>query len=411
MPLGKYKKKELKERYNMKKAMAVVFALALLLNSFSVSAYQTNSSTYKQNVVVSVGGESANSSSYKITLAMGIISRIINSSSYINKLGFFYTWKLANDQPCSTADQCEGEFCCSNLCKSSACPSEEPAPSGGGGGGAAAAAGGGGGGGPLPTPTEEKASGFSISPSSIKEHLALGSAKTRTIAIRNTGTTSLNFDLNVAIVSDFVFLSDTSFSLGAGEEKAVEANIIGKKLGSYIGEIEAEAAGIKKSISAIIEVESEQVLFDAKIDIPSGYKEVKAGDDLKAQITLLNVGPPRKVDVTTTYLIKDRLGNIVYESSETFAVEKQSSFVKSFRVPKNLPAGDYLAIIELRYEKSFAVSSELFKILPKGETIIEKAAKSKAPLLLIFLVFAGLVFLMYLLGPKIIIKRPGKHKK
>jgi hypothetical protein len=263
----------------------------------------------------------------------------------------------------------------------------------------------------LPTPIEETINDFSISPFSIKEHLALGLAKTKTITIRNTGTASLNFNLNVAAISDFVFLSDTSFTLEPGQEKAVEANIIGKKLGSYIGEIEARAAGIKKSISAIIEVESEQVLFDAKMDIPSGYREVRAGDDLKAQITLLNVGPPRKVDVTTTYLIKDRLGNVVYESSEIFAVEKQSSFVKSFKVPKNLPAGDYLAIVELRYENSFAVSSELFRILPKEETMIENAVKSKAPLLLIFMVFAGLVFLMYLLGPKIRIKGPGNLKK
>lgn len=391
----------------MKKVKIAIFLLVFLLFSSSVLAYQINSTSYKQNVIVSTGGESVNSSSYKTSLAIGIINKIINSTSYINRLGFFYTWKLANDQPCSTADQCEGGFCCSNLCKSSACPSEAPAPSGGGGG-AAAAGGGGGGGGPLPTPIEEKKADFSVTPTSIKEQLALGVARTRTIRVKNTGTAALIFKLNVVTVSDFVFLSDTSFGLSPGEDKTLEANIIGKKLGSYIGEVEVDASGIKKQINVVIEVESEQVLFDAKIDIPSGYKEVKAGDDLKAQITLLNVGPPRKVDVTTTYIIKDKSGNAVYESSETFAVEKQSSFVKAFKVPKNLPAGDYLAIIEVRYENSFAVSSELFKVLPKEETIIEKAAKSKAPLALIFILFLGMVFLMYLLGPKI--KLPDKFR-
>lgn len=403
----------------MKKVKIVIFLIILLFFAIDVPAYQMNSTSYKQNVIVSTGGESVNSSSYKTSLAIGIINRIINSTSYINKLGFFYTWRLANDQPCSSDSQCEGGFCCSNLCAGSECPSSSPAPSGGGGGGAAAA-GGGGGGGPLPTPIEEeKMKDFSASPASIKEQLALGSAKTRTITIRNTGTVSMNFALSVATISDFVFLSDASFALEPGQEKTIEANIIGKKLGSYIGEIGIEASGIKKSISVVVEVESEQVLFDAKIDIPSGYKEVRAGDDLKAQITLLNVGPPRKVDVTTTYIIKDRLGSIIYESSETFAVEKQSSFVRPFRVPKNIPAGDYLAIIEVRYENSFAVSSELFKVLPKEETIIEKVSKSKAPMALIFILFLGLIFLMYLLGPKISfrkfrlkkIKKIVKHKK
>lgn len=375
----------------MKKVKIAIFLLAFILLFVSVNAYQINSTSYKQNVIVSVGGENASSPSYKTTLAIGIISRIINSTSYINRLGFFYTWKLADNQPCSADNQCEGNFCCSNLCASSACPS--PAPSGGGGA-AAAAASGGGGGGPLPTPIEEEISDFSISPGSIKEQLALGSAKTKAISIKNTGNTALSFKLNVAVVPDFVFLSETSFSLEALEEKVIEANIIGKKLGSYIGEIEVEAAGIKKSISVIIEVESEQVLFDVKIDIPSGYKEVKAGDDLKAQITLLNVGPPRKVDVTTTYIIKDRLGNAVYESSETFAVERQSSFVKSLKVPKNLKAGDYLAIIEVRYEKSFAVSSELFTVLPKEGTIVQKAVKSSNVLVSALIAFVAIAMIL-----------------
>ncbi|MBI2658147.1 hypothetical protein HYX08_05635 [Candidatus Woesearchaeota archaeon] len=383
------------------KKILFIFLLAFLLLSFSVFSYQTNSSSYKQNVIVSVGGESVNSSSYKTSLAIGIISRIINSTSYINKLGFFYTWKLATGQSCTAADQCEGNFCCSNLCASSACASSTPTTtSSGGGGGAAAAGGGGGGGGPLPTPIEKKKD-FDVSPGSIKEQLALGTAKTKSITIKNTGEAVLSFNLAVNAVSDFVFLSDSGFSLGSGEEKAIEANIIGKKLGSYIGEIEASADGIKKSISIIIEVESEQVLFDAKLDIPSGYKEVQAGDELKTQITLLNVGPPRKVDVTATYIIKDNLGNAVYQSTETFAVEKQTSFVKPFKIPKELKPGDYLAIIELRYENSFAVSSELFRVVPKGKGIVQRAAKSNAVLMSILALFVGFaVLFVYLMLPK-----------
>ena len=377
----------------MKKVkIAILVLVLLLLFPLSVFAAQINSTSYKQNVIVSSGGENVSSSSYKMGIAIGIINRIINSTSYINRLGFFYTWKLANDQPCTSADQCEGGFCCSNKCKSSACPTEAgPAPSGGG---AAAAAGGGGG--ALP----EEVKDFSVSPSSIKEQLALGAAKVQTITIKNTGDTALSFDLNIVAINDFVFLSDTSFNLEPGQEKSIEANIIGKRLGSYFGDIEITANGIKKSITVVVEVESEQVLFDVKIDIPSGYKEVQAGDELKAQITLLNVGPPRKVDVTTTYIIKDRQGNVVYESSETFAVDKQTSFVKSFKIPKDLKPGDYLIIIEVRYENSFAVSSELFKVLPKERVTLQKAVKSNIVLILIVGVGLSLLF-VYLLMPRI----------
>jgi hypothetical protein len=160
--LGKYKKRGSKKMISMKKPIILILLFAFMLISI-IHAYQTNSSTYKQNVIVSVGGENVSSPSYKTTLAIGIISRIIDSASYINKLGFFYTWKLANNQPCSTDSQCEGGFCCSNLCASSTCPSAAP---GGGGGAAAVEAAGGGG------ELEEKIQDFSISPSSIKEQLA-----------------------------------------------------------------------------------------------------------------------------------------------------------------------------------------------------------------------------------------------
>ncbi|MBI2652017.1 hypothetical protein HYX00_01010 [Candidatus Woesearchaeota archaeon] len=398
----------------MKKVgISILFLFALLLLAFSVFAAKINSTSYKQSVIVSTGGENVSSSSYKMSVAIGIINKVINSTSFINRLGFFHTLLLANDQPCTTASQCEGGFCCSNLCKSSACPSPGGGETGGGGGAAAGAGAGGGGGGPLPTPIEEpKVKDFSISPSSIKEHLALGTAKIKTITIRNTGNTASSFSLSVATIDDFVFLSDSSFSLEPSQEKTIEANIIGKKLGSYIGEIEVTGDGNKKSISVVIEVESEQVLFDAKIDIPSAYKEVEAGKELKAQITLLNVGPPRKVDVTTTYIIKDKLGNIIHQASETFAVEKQTSFVKSFKVPQNLKPDDYLAIIEVRYENSFAVSSELFKVVPKEEMTIQKTVKSNTALLFALVIFVGLMFLfIYLLIPKAKIFNKPKFKK
>jgi len=399
----------------MKGAKLCIFAALLLLAPFIAYAAQLNGTSYNQNVVISSASENITGTSYKTSLAVGIIAKLINSTSFINRLGFFHTWLLADDQSCTDAAQCQGGFCCSNLCKSSACPSAGGgATSGTSGGGGAAAAGGGGGGGPLPTSAEEpKIMDFSISPGSIKEQLALGEGQAKTFRVKNTGNAPLSFNLHVLTVDDFVFLSDSSFGLDGGEEKAIEANMIGKKLGSYIGEIEVNAGEIRKSVSVILEVESEHALFDAKIDIPSAYKEVNAGGELKAQITLLNVGPPRKIDVTTTYIIKDRKGNVVYESSETFAVEKQTSFVKSFKIPQKLQPGDYLAIIELRYENSFAVSSELFEVLPK-KTVAERITKTNAVLAFIFLVFAGLIFLLaYILVPKIKVFekfRGGKRK-
>lgn len=379
--------------HSMKKArLCISFLVISALLSYAAFAAQTGSGSYRQNVVVSDGSENSTSASYRQSIAVGIINGILSSASYINKLGFFHILLLAGGQPCTSGSQCEGGFCCSNLCSSSSCPTGAAAA--GGGGGAAAAGGGGEG-------IVQQISDFSMSPDSMHETIQLGDTKINTLTIRNTGNTQLSFGLSVAAIGDFVSLSDTGFGLDAGQEKAVQAIIIGKQVGSYFGEIKAAAGGIEKSATVVVDVQSDNVLFDVKIDIPTAYKEVAAGGDLKVQITLFNVGAGKKVDVTPTYIIKDRQGNAVYESSETFAVEIQKSYVKTIRIPKDLKPGDYLAIVELRYEKSFAVSSELFKVISKEETAVQKVLKSKTAMAYALAVVIGLVSLfVYLLVPK-----------
>ena len=391
--------------------MGLILILVFISLALEVFAAQVNSSTYKQTVVISSGGESVNSTTYKQSVAMGIINSIINSSSFINRLGFFHFLLLADDQPCSTANQCEGGFCCSNLCKSSSCPTEGGGDTSGASQSGGGSAGGGGGGAFVRVNVTKEptqlARDFTISISSIKEELALGDETNKVLKIKNTGTAALDFNFSVVTVDPFVSFSNDSFSLDPDQENIIGIKILGRRLGSYFGEIEVISGQIKKLIDIIIEIESDLVLFDVKLDIPPANKEVEQGGELKEQITLLNVGTARQVDVIPTYIIKDRRGNVIYESTETFAVEKQISYVKSIRIDKDLPPGDYLSIVELRYEDSFAVSSELFKVTPKG-TIVEDVVKPNITLMLAFVFFVGLgVLAGYFLVPKDIFK---KHK-
>ena len=171
------------------------------------------------------------------------------------------------------------------------------------------------------------------------------------------------------------------------QEKILELTILGKKLGSHIGEVIVESQGLKKSVTVVIEVESQQVLFDVKLDIPWAFKKVKPGSELKTQITLLNIGPLRKVDVVNTYIIKNKLGTVIYESSETINVEKQLSFIKSFKIPDTSNAGEYLAALEVKYANSFAVSSDLFEVIKEENIISRISEKPNYKLLLILIIF------------------------
>lgn len=345
------------------KTKLLAFFLVLILAVGISYAFQSNSSNFRHFTgTVSTGGEIVNNSNYKSYVATGIISGVMNSSAYKNFLGFFYTWLIADNQPCTSASQCQGGFCCSNLCRSSSCP---VAPSGGGGGGGEE--GGGGVGGFFPPVTAED---FSISPGSIKLKLSLGESEERVLVVSNTGSAALTIPLIVEGVKGYTALSDDLVILDPGESATINLNFIGRNVGGFVGQIIARISQIEKAVPIILEIISDLVLFDVKLDIPAEYAEIEAGKELKSQITLLNVGAPEKVDVLATYFIRDLSGNIIYEETETFAVEKQLSYQKSLPIHKSTVAGSYVAIIEVRYAESFAVSSQLFRVVEKKESMV-----------------------------------------
>ncbi len=373
----------------MKRAKICVFLILSLLACSMAYALSTNSTNYRLfPLVVSTGGDITNSSSYKSYVVIGVISGTIESGAYRNLLGFFHTWLLANGQPCTAANQCEGGFCCSNACRSSACPDTGGSGTGGtGGGGEEGGAGGGG-----IVDQEKEEIGFSISPSSIRAKLALGESDEKTTVISNTGSLSISIPLSLEGITKYVSLSESFVSLEPGESERAILNILAKEVGAFAGELTAKAGGIEKSVPIILEFISKLVLFDVKLDIPAHYAEVEPGDELKVQITLLNVGAPEKVDVLATYFIKDLRSNIIYEETETFAVEKQLSYQKSLRIHESMPPGSYVAIVEVRYADSFAVSSQLFRVVEKKEKAIAESMARNAALML----FAALVITLLL---------------
>ena len=114
----------------------------------------------------------------------------------------------------------------------------------------------------------------------------------------------------------------------------------------------------------------------------------------------IKFGPAKQVDVTISYIIKDKSGNVMHESSETIPVESQLSFVKTFKIPENFQPGDYIIVIEVRYQNTFAVSSDLFKVVAKEEAV-KKAAMSRT-IVISGIVFAAIILIVfaYLLIPR-----------
>jgi len=385
------------------KILIIVIALILAVNiSYS---FETNSSNFRNSpFIVSSGGDIVNSSTYKNYFTSGIIAGITNSSTYKNLLGFFYTWLLADGQACTTDNQCQGSFCCSNVCQSTSCPVAEAAAAAGGEGGAAGGGGGAGGVFIRVNKSEEIIRDFIIDPRSIKTKVKLGESAEEILTLTNTFSDAFAVSLKVENLNEYLSLSDDFFEQEPGESKEVRLNFIGKRVGVFIGEVIITLKDIEEliptiedveiSVPIILEVVSKIVLFDVQLDIPVEYAIIAPGDELRAQITLLNLGAPEKVDVFVTYFVKDLRGNIIFEESETFVVEEQLSYPKSFIIPDDAVLGNYVAIVEVRFADSFAVSSQLFEVAKEEILIKQVIARNITILLLLVLVLVGVLLLI-----------------
>jgi len=376
-----------KER--MIKKEILIFLLVFIIVANIVYSFQTNSSNYRNfPLIISSGGEIMNSSNYKTYTATGIIAGITNSSTYKNFLGFFYGWLLADGQPCTANNQCEGSFCCSNVCRSSSCP-VAPAAVGGDGGPAAGAAGGG----FFVRDNETLAGLLSIRPESIKIKIILGETSEEKLTLTSAIGEPIAVFLKGENLEDYLLLSDDFIELEFGETKEIKLNFIAKKVGAFVGEIIATIRGFGISVPIILEVVSGLILFDVKLDIPNTM--VEQGDELKTQITLLNVDAPKGVDVLVTYFIKDLRGNVIYEETETFVVQEHISYPKSFKINENQELGNYVVIAEVRYAASFAVSSQLFEVTQKKLFELQEILRSTTIMISLILVLVILFFLVY----------------
>ncbi|MDP2908980.1 MAG: hypothetical protein Q8N77_04205, partial [Nanoarchaeota archaeon] len=230
-------------------------------------------------------------------------------------------------------------------------PTPPPTPTGGSGGGGG-------------TKALTKSSSFSSEPGQFVLQMKKGAVFFEKMSLVNTGDMALVFDLSHNLGGHVSFL-ENHFRLEPDEDKRFSVSFSAGDPGIHTGKIVVTAGGLQKVIPVTLEVSSERVLVDAKLEVLPGYAELKPGSPLKAQVTLFNTAQ-KSVPLVVTYVIKDLDGNIVAEETETFDMLDKKSFVKDFDT-SNLKAGQYVTGMNVRYLDSFATSSARFEV--KGEPV------------------------------------------
>jgi len=314
---------------------------------------------------------------------------VINSSyvSFLNKSAELSLYGLTFSDPRILID---GGVCPSTVCNKisysggilrfnvshfSAYSSEETSSSDNGenSGGGSSSGGGGGGGGGSGAVTVQKDS-FTLSNEVIQVSLKQNENVKEFFQITNNEKNNINVDIDLSDLKEFVTFingeSKLSLDLKPNEEKLIQlifSASTGTNPNVYNKKIIVASGGVIKEILVIVEVESENPLFDSTISISGENRIVAPGGILFAEITLLNLNNLKNlVDVRIDYQIKSLDGIVIYSEHETKGLEREISYIKKFNIPEDTRLGDYVLYIKVSYNNIVGSSTHLFTV--KGKT-------------------------------------------
>ncbi|MEK6895908.1 MAG: hypothetical protein AABX12_00410 [Nanoarchaeota archaeon] len=251
------------------------------------------------------------------------------------------------------------EYASTGNCNSnSASGSTQPSGSAGGGGGGSA-------GGTINTSTTgavDLGGAVYFSVDEIIVTAILGRETIRTLTVKNTEDKPVVIDLFQEGFGNALVLPK-KIELAVGEEKNLTLLFTPSEQKVLTGKILFEIAGERiNEVLVIVNVRSENSLFDNVLTLGRKSKVITPGERIVAQVNIEQVGVSgMKIDVTVNYFIRDFAGNSYLEDSETFFVDGSKEYVKEFPTD-NLPLGKYVLSLEIVYPGEFATSSAQFEV-------------------------------------------------
>ena len=104
-------------------------------------------------------------------------------------------------------------------------------------------------------------------------------------------------------------------------------------------------------------------LFDIFLEIPESSKSVCMGDEVEANIRLVNFGKLELIDAYLTYWVVDSNNKLVSETRDTRAVLNVTEYSIRVALPKSVQEGTYRLYAEITYgENKTAVAGSTFEV-------------------------------------------------
>ncbi len=208
--------------------------------------------------------------------------------------------------------------------------------------------------------------GLIVEPGLIEVTVLQGENTIEILNITNAGDVLLDITIDLGNLSEFLEVSEKSFSLEAGEFKEfiIKISVNEKEVPeSYIGKIIVKGNNIQKTVNFIINIREKKPLFDLVAKILS--KRINPGDTIITNFEIINLGQLKNIDILFYYSIKDFEGNVLAFKEESIAIETNLDIERKIELPADIDYGSYVLHSKISYKNITASSTEAFEVVEK----------------------------------------------
>ncbi len=138
-------------------------------------------------------------------------------------------------------------------------------------------------------------------------------------------------------------------------------------------------------------------LFDVRAKVLRNSLVIPPGEDVLADIRLINFGDPASIiDTEVEYLILNEANEVVIRQKETVAVSTQLRYLKTFYTHPEIPEGKYRLIVRVPSRNMMAESIAEFTI--RGEGVLGISPIGRIDYTTIYITLVFILFLFILLS-------------
>jgi len=216
------------------------------------------------------------------------------------------------------------------------------------------------------------------------------------IIVENVNSRSVNIEIKVQGLENFVEIVEKNFRLAPGEVKEILVSFkVPDEIISdlFVGKIVFSGKSIEREVLVAVGIESSESLFDVRAEIIENSKGFFSGGNVLANISLFDLADVGEVGVDMEYSLRDEFGKIIslYEE-EVVTFDKKKTFLKSFELPYNIKKGSYVLHVKLRHGDKTASSSVWFSVKGRFTYLII--------LIVLLIIFILLIFLYFVKSTK-----------